>query len=422
MRLAKELLLRYPLCDKCLGRFFAHYGVGLSNEERGRAVKTLLAMEIHREVLKSFTSVTEELKRLAENAGYPLNILYKSITGREVNVKKCYVCNNELRELIPYLISKALDLLNNVSIRSFVMAVKSGSIIELRERSIAEELGIESWESIRRELKREIGKAIQRLRGLRAEFRDPDAILLIDLDRKDVELMLLPLYLRGRYFKLGRFISQMIWISRDGSKKYKLSIEEVCRNISKIVGGTDVKIHAAGREDVDVRMLGNGRPLIVEVKEPKMKDLNITTLSNLLNTNPLIKISIERIAKPSEVTRVKEEVHQKVYGALVYSSDGFTSDDVIKIVNTFRNIDIKQLTPKRVLRRRKEMLRVKKVYEVDGVLLNKYLAYYVIKCDGGLYVKELINGDDGRTQPSFSSITGKKMDVLFLDVLKYLES
>jgi len=423
IKLAKDLLLRYPLCDKCLGRFFAQYGIGLSNEERGRAIKTLLAMEIHRELLKGSSSPSiDELKKLAENAGYPLSTLYKSVTGEEISVRKCYVCSNELMVLIPHLISKAIDLLNNVSIRSFVTAVKSGSSIELREKSIAEELGVESWESIRRELKREIGKAIQRIKDLRVDFKNPDVILLIDLEEKDVKLMLLPLYLKGRYFKLGRFISQMIWIGRDGKKKYKLSIEEICRNVLKVVNGVDVKIHAAGREDVDVRMLGDGRPLIIEVKEPRIKNLSVTTISDLLANNPIVKVNIEDIARPSDVTKIKEEVHQKVYGILAYSSDGLTAEDIVKITTTFKNADIRQLTPRRVLRRRKEMLRVKKVYEVDGILLNKYLAYFIVRCDGGLYVKELVNGDEGRTQPSFSSVIEKRVDVLFLDVLKYLES
>ena len=42
----------------------------------------------------------------------------------------------------------------------------------------------------------------------------------------------------------------------------------------------------------------------------------------------------------------------------------------------------------------------------------------IIYCDGGLYIKELISGDDGRTKPSVSSILNKNCICKELDVLK----
>ncbi|MEE3419062.1 MAG: hypothetical protein VZQ62_07000 [Methanosphaera sp.] len=41
-----------------------------------------------------------------------------------------------------------------------------------------------------------------------------------------------------------------------------------------------------------------------------------------------------------------------------------------------------------------------------------------IKCQGGLYIKELISGDEGRTVPSVSSVTNNKALCTQLDVLK----
>ncbi len=377
-------------------------------------------MELHRRFTKGELSL-DELEHIAKNAGYPISTLYEELSGRRVEVRKCFVCEGRLDFIITALVSKIMEALKEVKINSFVMAVKANSSIELRERSIAEELSIESWESVRREIKREVGKIIQRLSRLKPNFRSPDVVILVDLDNIDVNLILLPLYIKGKYHKLGRYISQMIWISRSGEKKYKLSIEEICKSLTKPVKGKDIKIHAAGREDVDVRMLGSGRPLIVEIKEPKIKKLSLEELSKDLSKTPWVKVTLEDFALPSDVTKIKSAIHQKVYGALVYSPKGFSEEDIVKLSKELRNTLINQLTPLRVLRRRKEMLRVKKVYEVKGILLNKYLAYFIIRCDGGLYVKELINGDKGRTNPSFSSIIGKEINVLFLDVLEYLE-
>ncbi|MEM2875873.1 MAG: hypothetical protein QXL67_02840 [Candidatus Bathyarchaeia archaeon] len=41
-----------------------------------------------------------------------------------------------------------------------------------------------------------------------------------------------------------------------------------------------------------------------------------------------------------------------------------------------------------------------------------------IKCDGGLYIKELIDGNGGRTRPSVTEVIGKESEIKKLDVLK----
>ena len=56
---------------------------------------------------------------------------------------------------------------------------------------------------------------------------------------------------------------------------YLESVEEIIAGpLLKETKGEDVALHAAGREDVDARMLGNGRPFIIEIKRPIKKMLN----------------------------------------------------------------------------------------------------------------------------------------------------
>ncbi|MEM4593626.1 MAG: tRNA pseudouridine(54/55) synthase Pus10, partial [Zestosphaera sp.] len=69
---ALKALLNYPLCDRCLGRLFAKYGLELSNSERGKALKILLGMNIHRALSSSSSALSEEdLLKVAENGGNP---------------------------------------------------------------------------------------------------------------------------------------------------------------------------------------------------------------------------------------------------------------------------------------------------------------------------------------------------------------
>jgi tRNA pseudouridine synthase 10 len=43
-----------------------------------------------------------------------------------------------------------------------------------------------------------------------------------------------------------------------------------------------------------------------------------------------------------------------------------------------------------------------------------------IRCQGGLYIKELISGDEGRTDPSVATIINVEAKPLELDVLKVI--
>jgi tRNA pseudouridine synthase 10 len=90
-----------------------------------------------------------------------------------------------------------------------------------------------------------------------------------------------------------------------------------------------------------------------------------------------------------------------------------------------RGAIIDQMTPTRVLRRRADRLRKKRVYSVTASLKDPHLVEFLIVADGGLYVKELIHGDGGRTKPSFAEILANKpleIRLEFLGVSKRMPS
>jgi len=414
---ALRVLRIFPLCDRCLGRLFARYGINLSNELRGKSIKTYIAMMLA-EKLSRGEDVIELIRELGPNTGYPVSELYKKYVSSNLIIKKCYVCGNKLNTLIAELAIRAREALRKTRASTFLVGVKKDSIIEQKEKEIAGISGIDSWESIRREVKREVGKKIQVSLGLKPDFKNPDVIVILDLDKIEVNVILMPLYLKGKYLKIGRYISQMIWIKRNGTKKYKLSIEEECRKLLDLVSGLDIKIHASGREDVDARMLGSGRPLIIEIRNPKNRNVGLSKIHEVFMENPWIRVVIEEKASPSAVTKLKQSNPCKAYRVVAFSEEKVSDMELHNLRKFFMNRTIKQLTPKRVLSRKKEVLRIKKVYEVDARLLHPNLIEFIIWCDSGLYVKELVHGDDGRTTPSFAEFLHKNLTVLFLDVLK----
>ena len=84
-----------------------------------------------------------------------------------------------------------------------------------------------------------------------------------------VECVHEPIYVAGRYLKLLRFLPHTAWMIQ-GEKKIATSIEEVVGEVIKHeLSASEYVFTASGREDIDVKCLGKGRPFIFEIFEPK---------------------------------------------------------------------------------------------------------------------------------------------------------
>jgi tRNA pseudouridine synthase 10 len=78
---------------------------------------------------------------------------------------------------------------------------------------------------------------------------------------------------------------------------------------------------------------------------------------------------------------------------------------------------IDQRTPTRVSHRRADKLRVRKVHAADLIEVSGNSARINIRGDSGLYIKELISGDGGRTRPSLAEALRVDANVTELDVI-----
>ncbi|KAK8747029.1 hypothetical protein OTU49_016951 [Cherax quadricarinatus] len=95
-----------------------------------------------------------------------------------------------------------------------------------------------------------------------------------------------PIYMAGRYNKYSRDLPQTPWFV-EGERKLESSVQELlCQPLNKAVCAEDIKFSSSGREDVDVRCLGNGRPFVIEFINPchtKFSREDISKLQNLIN-------------------------------------------------------------------------------------------------------------------------------------------
>jgi tRNA pseudouridine synthase 10 len=112
-------------------------------------------------------------------------------------------------------------------------------------------------------------------------------------------------------------------------------------------------------------------------------------------------------------------MHEKTYDVLIECKK-VSQEDLKKLEEYFHDRLISQKTPARVLHRRADKLRKRKIASVEGKLVKGEFKA-IIKTQAGTYIKELVSGDNGRTDPSFSSVIKKPCLVKELDVIEISE-
>jgi len=411
---AWRILEDYPLCDRCLGRLFARLGYGWTNPERGDSLKRVVVMGLHGLAREG---EVEPLERAAPNIGAQAAPLYEKLTGRKLEARSCHVCGGMLDRFLDEAAETAYRLAKAYDIERFVVGAKVDEETLRREEQLRMKYGLPYGESIRAEIRREVGKRLAS-RGLTPDFEEPEATILVHYPSGTVDIQVNSLFLRGRYWKLARYISQAYWPSPEGPRYF--SVEQAAWGLLAATGAERLVIHAAGREDVDARMLGTGRPLVIELKRPRRRRLPLDELEEAANSRGrgLVEFHIEGVASRREIRFYKGEASRsrKVYKALVTVEKPLSMEDVSSLESFFRNRLIMQRTPLRVLHRRPDILRRRRVYAVRCRLLAGQVMECLIEAEGGLYIKELVSGDEGRTTPSFSEHLGAPAVCAELDV------
>lgn len=413
-----EIFRKYSLCDRCLGRLFGYLGKDMSNEERGKALKTVALLEIHRKLQEgSLDTETAKIVLLnmqkadiAKHLGIPIN-------GDQA--KSCFICGNMINKWIEEFSQKITSILSRSSVSSFIVGVTSAHEYLSREEILVKEFGLTYRETIKRELKREIGKKVSTLINIKPDFEKPEIIAIVDLMKNDVKMDRPSLILYGYYWKLGRMISQNIWIGKDGRRRYELAIEDVVKHVGDVINAKNYKLHIGGREDADVRILGSGKPIAIEFKVSG-KEVDIGLIERMLNSyTQWLKFKIEMRVNRRFIARLKEAVRfsKKMYRAIIYTSTPIDTNTLFKLETVFKDRVVEQRTPARILGHKKDRVRRRKVYHVKILPIAPQVFEALIECDGGLYVKELVSGDGGRTRPSFSEILGCETRCVMLDVL-----
>ncbi len=403
-------ILEQPVCDHCLGRQFGQLLSGYDNAERGKLFRTLTAMSIDAEKAKS----TMDMSNFHDYK-------FHSLEAEKNEKKKCSVCSGFFESTEAWL-KKIVAKAGKYEFRTFLIGTKLSHEMASREENLWERVGIDYCEPVKAEINREIGKAVEKslksvdAKGVKQPVKfdpkNPDINIILDFNDEKASILLNPLFVYGEYQKLVRGIPQTKW----PSGKYKTSVEQIiAKPFMKAAKGKAHKLHGMGREDIDAKCLA-WRPFVLEILEPEKRNrIDIKKLAKKIDKKKVVIRNV-RLSNIAEVRKIKESKADKSYRAVV-ACDSEISKAELKKLSSLENAEIRQRTPKRVLHRRSDRMRRKKVKSIKARFIDKKCFEFVVRGEAGLYIKELISSDEGRTKPSVSELLGKQCRCKELDVI-----
>eukprot|EP01134_Creolimax_fragrantissima_P004628 CFRG4628T1 len=228
-------------------------------------------------------------------------------------------------------------------------------------------------------------------------------------------------FVAGRYNKLSRELSQTPWLI-GGKLKTPHSVQSRMEaHYLAAAQCSSIGFTSSGREDADVRMLGEGRPFVIECINPKIRfsdPSKLCSLQRAVNESCQdVKVhDLQTVTKEdTQNNRDGEEFKRKTYVATVWFAEPQT-EETIKELNSNGEFVIQQETPIRVLHRRPLLTRPRTVYDINLKLTDAHNGQLTLATQAGTYIKEFCHGDLGRTNPNLSHFLKCECDILALDV------
>jgi len=412
---AKELL-KQPICNSCLGRQWGNLLSGLSNEQRGKIIREYAAM-----LLDSGESIDIDKNNFH-------GIKFRNIKIKTEKPEKCSVCKNFFRDELERLAKETVKKFRGIEFSSFLVGTILSNELQRAEEEVWSRAGIEFVEPIKAEINREFGKFIERISDKSFLSKNPEMTILVNLQTGKIKTNIRSLYVTGGYSKLVRGIPQTKWICsscggkgcvacKGTGKLYKTSVQEIIEKpFLKAAKAKESSFHGAGREDIDARNL-SCRPFVIEILQPKKRKIDLKKIEKELSKNKKVKVRGLKFCCKELIEKLKKAKIDKTYEAEVEFAS-VVDKKKLKGLKKLPNMEIHQQTPQRVVHRRADILRKRAVRSIVWKLKGKKKIIFKIRAESGLYIKELISGDEGRTKPSVAEMLDNKVKKINLDVVK----
>jgi tRNA pseudouridine synthase 10 len=264
--------------------------------------------------------------------------------------------------------------------------------------------------------------------------QNADVSITILYKQKLATVRIRPIYICGYYNKYSRELPQTIhycfYCKGKGCKKCNFtgkqseaSVQEyICEIISPAFEARGCIFHGAGREDKNVRMLGRGRLFVLELKEPKKRYAELESLEKQVNQKykEVLRIRALCFCTRRMIIKIKAMRAPKKYRALVRFEEGVkTALERLKAYLE-KEIKVEQRTPTRMLASKPDRMKKRWFKLIRIKRVDVHHAELILLASSGLYIKELISGDNGRTVPNIAQLANTKAECKELDVLDIL--
>ena len=340
--------------------------------------------------------------------------------------EECFICQGALA-ILPALVESALSQSGGFEWKTFAISSSFSRALLLREAEVATGALPGQYTSLKNSVNSAISEKIAKATGKKNDQRASDASFEFDFTAKKAIARPMQLYIHGHYVKLARGFCQSRWhCSECGGKgcescsgsgmNYPSVEEEIGKVLMPAFGAAGCTLHASGREDVDVRCLGSGRPFVMELASPKKRSADLAALEREFAKNENVRAIGLRAVHKAFIDSVCNSHFEKEYEAIVSADRALTAKDAKKI-GALSGTVLNQYTPTRVLARRTDMLRKRTVYRISAQAMGSGKLKLHILAEAGTYIKEFIHSDVGRTKPSISSTLGCSAACDSLDVV-----
>tara|TARA_B100000902_G_scaffold14283_2_gene17307 strand:- start:661 stop:2154 length:1494 start_codon:yes stop_codon:yes gene_type:complete len=354
-------------------------------------------------------------------------------TIAESKEKYCPFCE-DLFEDVDNIVIRILREIGDVEFSTIQMGYHISKELIEEEDVLRKKFGARGAKPLKSSFAAAVESALQEeLEGIELVKELPDVMILVDSLTLRVKAEIRPIFYYGRYRKLAKDVPQTRWPCRsckgrdggcescDGTGlQYRDSVQDLIGEpIRNALSADDTSFHGMGREDIDVRCLGRGRPFVVEIKKPKVRTIDLEDIVKEINKQGIERVEIEslRPSNRSEVARIKETKAEKSYRIRFEYEGEIFEDSEAKILD-LAGVILEQRTPKRVAHRRSDLVRKRQIISVDNVLIEDNEIQFDVRCQSGTYVKEMVHSDEGRTTPSVAEVIGAECSVLWLDVIE----
>jgi tRNA pseudouridine synthase 10 len=358
----------------------------------------------------------------------------------------CEGCANLLTPAgVEAMCEAVVEALRCVEFSSFLLGTRfDGEQLE-REDEMRARYGFNYAEALKLNFNRVVGSRLSALLDVPVDFNHPDLTVLLEFqgDQYVVEFEPRALFIGGYYNKYSRGIPQTHWPCRvcrgsgrsprnepcdhcDGKGVlYTESVEGfISPTLQQFACGQGSKFHGAGREDIDARCIGSGRPFVVEVLQPRARTLDLATALERINAGAAGAVVVRDLHYTTReaLQRIKtqSEFSRKTYAAVCELESPIEEAEfpgkLAQLQKTVIGVPIKQRTPQRVAHRRSDRTRQKTVFRIEGEFVDDTHFRLTVETQGGTYIKELISGDEGRTIPSVAGIFQRGVKCVELDI------